>query len=276
MSRELFDLSGQVALVTGSAGIFGPAHATAILECGGRVVLTDISFERLEKMYEQFSDRYGVSNVFRYVMDVTSEESVRAARRAMEASFGNPSVLINNAATDPKVTKTDDSLARTRLETFLLDDWDAEIRVGLTGALICSKVFGAEMARSGGGVIINVASDLSIIAPDQRLYKREGLVDTKQMVKPVSYSVIKHGLVGLTKYLATYWANNGVRANALSPGGIFQDQPPDFVAKLSALIPMGRMAELDDYIGAVQFLATDASRYMTGQNLVVDGGRTVW
>ena len=276
MSRELFDLSGQVALVTGSAGIFGPAHATAILECGGRVVLTDISFERLEKMYEQFSDRYGVSNVFRYVMDVTSEESVRAARRAMEASFGNPSVLINNAATDPKVTKTDDSLARTRLETFLLDDWDAEIRVGLTGALLCSKVFGAEMARSGGGVIINVASDLSIIAPDQRLYKREGLVDTKQMVKPVSYSVIKHGLVGLTKYLATYWANNGVRANALSPGGIFQDQPPDFVAKLSALIPMGRMAELDDYIGAVQFLATDASRYMTGQNLVVDGGRTVW
>ena len=126
-----------------------------------------------------------------------------------------------------------------------------------------------------GGVILNIASDFSVIAPDQRLYRREGVAEAEQPVKPVTYSVIKTGLIGLTRYLAAYWAGAGVRVNALSPGGVYAGQPEDFVRRLEELVPLGRMANIDDYAAAVQFLCSDASRYMTGQNVVIDGGRTI-
>jgi NAD(P)-dependent dehydrogenase (short-subunit alcohol dehydrogenase family) len=133
------------------------------------------------------------------------------------------------------------------------------------------------MADSGrGGVIVNIASDLGIIAPDQRIYSQSHLEPHLQPVKPVTYSVVKHGLIGLTKYLATYWCDQGVRCNSLSPGGIYTNQDELFVAKLSSLIPLGRMAKVDEYRGAVAFLCSDASSYMNGANLVVDGGRSVW
>ena len=132
------------------------------------------------------------------------------------------------------------------------------------------------MAERRSGVILNVASDLAVIAPDQRLYRVEGQPEESQPAKAVSYSVVKSGLVGLTRYLATYWAGSEVRANALSPGGVFDEQPPEFVARVEQLIPLGRMAQRDEYHSAVQFLCSDASRYMTGQNLVMDGGRSVW
>jgi len=142
---------------------------------------------------------------------------------------------------------------------------------------LSSQVFGAEMAKDGkGGVILNIASDLSVISPDQRLYKRTGMLENMQPVKPVTYSVIKAGLAGLTRYLATYWAEQGVRANALSPGGVFNGQGVEFVQRLSALIPLGRMAKRDEYRSAVQFLCSDASSYLNGQNVVMDGGRSVW
>jgi NAD(P)-dependent dehydrogenase (short-subunit alcohol dehydrogenase family) len=131
------------------------------------------------------------------------------------------------------------------------------------------------MAASDGGVILNVASDLSVIAPDQRLYRKDGLPEDRQPVKPVTYSVIKTALVGLTRYLATYWAAQGVRVNALSPGGVYAGQPDEFVSRLVDLIPLGRMAAPDEYRGAIQFLCSDASKYMTGQNIVMDGGRSV-
>ena len=132
------------------------------------------------------------------------------------------------------------------------------------------------MASNGGGVILNIASDLSVIAPDQRLYRRDDRPDNEQPVKPVTYSVIKTGLIGLTRYLATYWAGQGVRVNALSPGGVFAGQPEQFVRRLTQLIPMGRMADVDEYRATVQYLCSDASGYMTGQNIVIDGGRSVW
>jgi len=125
-------------------------------------------------------------------------------------------------------------------------------------------------------VILNVSSDLGVIAPDQRLYRQEGIPDDQQPVKPVTYSVIKHGLIGLTKYLATYWADRGVRANTLAPAGVYTNQPDAFVQRISSLVPMGRMADADDYRGAIQFLCSDASRYMTGACVVMDGGRSVW
>ena len=165
-----------------------------------------------------------------------------------------------------------------RIENFDLARWHRELDVGLTGALLCAQVFGGWMAaqRGGkGGVILNIASDLSVIAPDQRLYRRGGVAEAEQPVKPVTYSVIKTGLIGLTRYLAAYWAGAGVRVNALSPGGVYAGQPEDFVRRLEELVPLGRMANIDDYAAAVQFLCSDASRYMTGQNVVIDGGRTI-
>ena len=154
---------------------------------------------------------------------------------------------------------------------------DLQIAVGLTGAFLCSKEFGTAMARDGkGGVILNIASDLSVFSPDQRLYRKEGLSDDIQPVKPVTYSVIKAGLIGLTRYLATYWADKGVRSNALSPGGVYTGQSEEFVQRLTSLIPMGRMACKDEYRSAIQFLCSDASAYMNGQNVVMEGGRSVW
>jgi NAD(P)-dependent dehydrogenase (short-subunit alcohol dehydrogenase family) len=164
----------------------------------------------------------------------------------------------------------------SRVETFSLARWQKEIDVGLTGAFLCSQVFGSWMARHGGGVILNIASDLSVFAPDQRLYQVEGRPDDQQPVKPVTYSVVKTALIGLTRYLAVYWADKNVRVNALSPGGVYNGQPPEFVSRLTRLIPLARMADVEEYRAAIQFLCSDASRYMTGQNLVMDGGRSVW
>ena len=148
--------------------------------------------------------------------------------------------------------------------------------MGLTGAFLCSQVIGSEMARRKKGVILNVASDLAVIAPDQRLYRQDGLREDQQPVKPVTYSVVKTALVGLTRYLATYWADSGVRVNAISPGGVYNGQSDEFVTRLSALIPLSRMARVDEYKGAIVFLCSDASSYMTGFNLVIDGGRSSW
>ena len=176
-----------------------------------------------------------------------------------------------------KVNDVDSLSNGTRLENFALDSWNRELNVGLTGALNCIQTFGTAMANDGkGGVIVNIASDLSVISPYQALYKKAGVPDEQQPVKPVTYSVIKTGLIGLTRYVATYWAASGIRCNALSPGGIFTNQSPSFVEKISTLIPQSRMAHINEYHSAIQFLCSNASSYMTGQNLIIDGGRSCW
>ena len=154
-------------------------------------------------------------------------------------------------------------------EHFSSKKWDNEMNIGLKGAFVCSQIFGSEMAKNKNGVILNIASDLSVIAPDQRLYSH------LKTCKPVTYSVIKHGLIGLTKYLATYWASKRIRVNAISPGGVFNNQNKTFVKKIKKLITMSRMAKIDEYKEAIQFLCSDASSYMTGQNLIIDGGRSI-
>jgi NAD(P)-dependent dehydrogenase (short-subunit alcohol dehydrogenase family) len=209
------------------------------------------------------------------VCDITREPELKAALGSVIARYGRVDILVNNAANNPKVEATG-ALDNSRLENYPLEQWQADIEVGLTGAMLCSRVFGAEMVRRGKGVIVNVASDLALIAPDQRLYAVDGRPPDQQPVKPVSYSVVKTGLIGLTRYLATYWAGSGVRANALCPGGVENGQDSVFVERLAERIPLGRMAGVDEYRGAMMFLCSDASSYMTGAILTVDGGRSAW
>jgi len=272
-----YDLSGRTALVTGAGGLLGRQHTAALVEAGARVVVSDIGLGQCETAIATIRETAPKADLVPLVLDVTSQESIHAAAIDLSGRGVDIDILVNNAAIDPKVTSTPGVMHSSRFEAFPVAQWQTEIAVGLTGAMLCAQVFGAPMAERGRGVILNIASDLGVIAPDQRIYRQPGISrDEEQPVKPVTYSVIKHGLIGLTRYLATYWADRGVRVNAISPGGVFNNQDPTFVERLTRLIPMGRMAKVDEYRSAVQFLCSDASSYMTGQNLVMDGGRSVW
>jgi NAD(P)-dependent dehydrogenase (short-subunit alcohol dehydrogenase family) len=274
--QQAFDLSGRTALVTGAAGLLGLEHSAALMECGAHVVLTDLHEPALAQAADTLRAAGLRGSLATQAVDVTSMASIQAAAQALQAQGRRVDILVNNAAIDPKV-KADQVLEMSRLENMDLKDWNLQLAVGLTGAFLCTQVFGAGMAQDGrGGVILNIASDLSVFSPDQRLYRKPGLPPDQQPVKPVTYSVIKAGLVGMTRYVATYWAEQGVRANSLSPGGVFNGQGEEFVQRLSALIPLGRMARRDEYRAAVQFLCSDASSYMNGQNVVMDGGRSAW
>jgi NAD(P)-dependent dehydrogenase (short-subunit alcohol dehydrogenase family) len=268
-----FGLQGRVILITGGAGLLGVEHAHAIAEAGGVPVIADVRGGDAERVAREVGDKWAVA-ASAVELDVASRASCDAALSRVLAVHGRLDGLVNNAALNPKVEGA--GLAATRFENYSLESWQRELAVGLTGAFLCAQVFGAHMAAHEGGVVVNVASDLGLIAPDQRIYRRPGLAAHEQPVKPVTYSVVKGGLVMLTKYLATYWAEAGVRVNALVPGGVFAGQPEDFVERLSQLIPMGRMARRDEYRAALVFLCSDASSYMTGSNLVIDGGRTCW
>lgn len=272
-----YDLIGRTALVTGAGGLLGRQHVVALLEAGARVVVTDVGLKEAESAVGTIGESNPSSELIAAALDVTSLDSVRAVADDLASRGILIDILVNNAAIDPKVTSAPGVMHSSRFEAFPVPQWQTEIAVGLTGAMLCAQVFGSAMALRGHGVILNIASDLGVIAPDQRLYRQPHVTrEEEQPVKPVTYSVIKHGLIGLTKYLATYWADKGVRANAISPGGVFNNQDPAFVERLTRLIPMGRMADADEYRAAIQFLCSDASSYMTGQNIILDGGRSVW
>jgi NAD(P)-dependent dehydrogenase (short-subunit alcohol dehydrogenase family) len=277
MAFEKFSLRGKTALITGAAGLLGLEHAAGLLESGATVLLTDIDRPALESAQALLGKNFDPQKIMTAVMDVSQPHAVRTLAENLSQQDVLIDILVNNAAIDPKVQGEQGVVETSRLENFPLAQWDIQVAVGLTGAFICSQVFGSAMAQRGqGGVILNIASDLSVFSPDQRLYRKEGLADDMQPVKPVTYSVIKAGLVGLTRYLATYWADKGVRCNALSPGGVYTGQGDEFVHRLSALIPLGRMAAKDEYRAAIQFLCSDAAAYMNGQNIVIDGGRSIW
>lgn len=269
-----FNLADRVAVITGGCGLLGQRHARAIASSGGMAVLADLAVAHPEKVALKLTGETGGKFAGKAV-DITDRAQVQAMLENLLSQYGHVDILINNAANNPKKEAASSS-DFSRFENFPISQLDADLRVGLTGAIVMSQVIGTEMARCKSGVILNIASDLGVIAPDQRLYRQEGLAEDQQPVKPVSYSIVKTALIGLTRYLATYWADAGVRVNSISPGGVYNGQPDDFVKKLAHLIPMGRMAKVDEYEGAIVFLCSDASSYMTGTNLIIDGGRSCW
>jgi NAD(P)-dependent dehydrogenase (short-subunit alcohol dehydrogenase family) len=273
--EKKYSLKEEVVVITGGCGLLGLKHAEAIIEAEGIPVLLDINQAAIDRGLQHLHDLYPSASMDGFVVDITKEQSIISVKGKILSKYAIVNILINNAANNPKME--DGGLTNwTRLEYFPEKIWHNDIAVGLTGAFLCSRIFGAVMAENGGGVIINIASDLGIIAPDQRIYRKNGFPEEKQPVKPVTYSVIKHGLIGLTKYIATYWAGKNIRCNALCPGGVYNSQPEEFVEKLKNLIPMARMAEPDEYKAAVVFLCSEASSYMNGACLAIDGGRTCW
>tara|TARA_X000000368_G_scaffold416767_1_gene411458 strand:+ start:852 stop:1685 length:834 start_codon:yes stop_codon:yes gene_type:complete len=277
MTLDKFRLENKNVLITGAAGLLGTEHASAILEVGGKVILTDVTKKKLEDTKKILSSQFNPNSILILKMDVTKKENIQKVSKDLSKSKIRVDVLINNAAINPKVGKKLNPTKKLRFENLSPEDWDLELDVGLKGAFFCSQIFGTKMASDAkGGVILNISSDLSVISPDQRIYQLKGISEENQPVKPVTYSVIKNGLIGLTKYVATYWSSKGVRCNALSPGGVLTDQDNEFIKKLNRLIPLGRMASKDEYRSTVQYLCSEASSYVNGQNIVVDGGRTIW
>ena len=276
MVLDNYKISGKTCLITGGAGLLGQKHAEAGIEGEGIPILLDISQEALSNALDGLKEKYPNAEISIYKVDIGNHEELTGVRDDVLKKYGHIDILINNAANNPKVEDKGANFGNIRFDNFPLDLWNGDILVGLTGAFLCAQVFGTVMQEQRSGVILNISSDLGIIAPDQRIYRKDGLEEKDQTIKPVTYSVIKHGLLGLTKYLATYWANQGIRVNAVCPGGVYNGQDEQFLGKLTNLIPMGRMADKDEYKATILYLISDASSYMTGATLIVDGGRTCW
>jgi NAD(P)-dependent dehydrogenase (short-subunit alcohol dehydrogenase family) len=267
-------LTKQVVVVTGASGLLGQQHTLAVLEEGGKVVMLDIDGEKLDAFRLNLPIDFA-QRIQTYVCDIRDEIQIRNIARNVSESFGTITGLVNNAAINPSVEKNASRFQR--FETLTRESWTEELDVGLWGSIVCSRVFGEIMLESTLPCsIVNVSSDHGLIAPMQRLYHIEGKPEKEQPVKPVTYSVVKHGLIGLTRYLATYWADKNIRVNALCPGGVENGQNSEFSDRFKAIVPLGRFARPDEYKGALTYLLSNESSYMTGSVMVVDGGRSVW
>ncbi|MFM1986163.1 MAG: hypothetical protein RIS18_380 [Actinomycetota bacterium] len=264
-----FDLQGKVVVITGGAGLLGFQHGEAINHCGGVAVIADLKLQDAEAVAKKIG-----GNAIGLELDVTNQNSIDNLLRTLVDKFGHVDSLINNAAINPAVS--DKGLDSSRFEDVTFSDLQRELNVNLIGSVLCSKTFGTHFAKNGGGTIVNISSELAILGPDQRLYKQKGLKDEEQPVKPVGYSISKAGLIGLTKYLATYWPEHGVRVNAICPGGVEANQSQEFLSEITKRIPLGRMAKPHEYQALVAFLCSEASSYLTGAVISADGGRSVW
>ena len=275
-TKEMFDLKGRVAIITGGAGLLGMQHATAIAESGGHVVIADRSADRVARCAEELTSSTGVQ-----ALGIAADMTVKADVERMVAetvrTFGRADILINNAAMTVKGGGEDSHDYFAAFEDYPLDLWEKALKVNLTGTFLCCQAVGRQMVAQQRGVILNIASDVGNISPDHRIYEGVRSPHTGEPFNtPASYATTKAGLINLTRYLATYWATKGIRVNCLSPGGVFAGHDPQFVKNLTERIPLGRMAHVDEYRGTILFLVSDASSYMTGANVIVDGGRTSW
>ena len=273
--KDVFSLENKVIVITGAQGLLGQKHAEAIAAYGGNPVLLDLSKDALELMAYELNKKYSV-NASGFMVDITNESQIKQNATLLIEKYGRIDGLINNAANNPKVEKGAKKHF-SRIEDFSLESWNKDLAVGLTGAFLCTKYYGHKIAQNiDGGSIINISSDLGLIAPDQRLYTEAGLDKANQPVKPVTYSVVKTGLIGLTRYISTYWADKNVRCNAICPGGVENGQDDNFLKEVSSRIPMNRLAEVDEYQGTLVWMLSEASSYLNGAIIPVDGGRTAW
>jgi NAD(P)-dependent dehydrogenase (short-subunit alcohol dehydrogenase family) len=261
-------LDGRVVLLTGAAGLLGRQYTRALVAAGARVALLDRDAAGVNEL-----SRTAGGDSLPLAVDVTDGDAVRNAIDKVTRAFGRLDVLVNNAAIDPKFDQGALSDRQVTFEDFPIQAWNEALAVNVTGMFLCAQAVAKPMLAQGGGVIVNVSSMYGMVGPDQRLYEEPG---GPAAYKPVTYSVTKSAVSGLTKYLATYWAGRNIRVNTLTLGGVEHQQSAGFLERYAARTPLGRMARPDEYCGALLFLASDASSYMTGANLVVDGGWTAW
>jgi NAD(P)-dependent dehydrogenase (short-subunit alcohol dehydrogenase family) len=265
---QAFDLTGRAAVVTGGAGLLGRQFCATLAEAGASVLVADVNESAAKDIALQIGQ--GAQGV---ACDVGDPKSVKQMNEAGLKAFGRLDILVNSAALDPKFDPSSEGKHSSAFEDYSLQSWEAALRVNLTGAFLCSQAAVGQMLKQGNGVIINICSTYGLGGPDQRIYQKPG---KPAQFKPVDYTVTKAGILGLTKYLATYYGDKKIRVNALTPGGVFNQHDDEFVKAYSARTVLGRMAEPNEMNGALLFLASDASSYMTGANLVVDGGWTAW
>ena len=269
---DKFSLGGRTALVMGGAGLIGKQFTRALGQAGAKVVVADLAGESAQ-VHAQALAKEGI-DAMAVQVDVTDPESVSDLVQRAVARFGSVDILVNSAALDPKFDPENVSAqSANAFETYPLDSWREALDVNLTGMFLTCQASARQMLAQDYGVIINICSTYGLVGPDQRLYERP---EGPRQYKPVYYTVSKAGVLGLTRYLATYYAGKPIRVNALTPGGIYNQHDDAFLKAYSARTVMGRMANLDEMNGAVVFLASEASSYMTGANLIVDGGWTAW
>jgi NAD(P)-dependent dehydrogenase (short-subunit alcohol dehydrogenase family) len=255
MKKNSFNLKNKNIIITGGNGFLGSQITEVLIEEEANVFIIDIQKSKKKNSAKQFYS------------DITKENELKKILNYFKLKKIQIDVLINNAAINyaPKKIKKN----YLKLENFPNYLWEKDLNVSLKGSYLCTKVFGTYMSKFNKGVILNVSSDLGIIAPDQRIYRESGFT------KPITYSVVKHGIIGLTKYTASYWGKKNIRCNAIAPGGIYNNQDSSFVKKINQLIPLGRMAKKNEYNGLFLFLCSDLSSYLTGSIIIADGGRTI-
>ncbi len=256
MKYTFRDLKNKVVVITGGNGFLGTQFTKTFLSVNSKVVVLDLKVPKRK-----------IKNVYYISCDITNEEDVKNSLIKIKKKFQKLNILINNATNNYPPKKNNNK--SFTFEHFDKSLWENDLKVGLTGSFYCTKIFGTHMSKNNGGKIINISSDLGIVSPDQRIY-------SNNFKKPITYSVVKHGIVGLTKYTATYWAKNNITCNALAPGGVYRNQPESFVKKVKKLIPLGRMAKKDEYNFLMLFLSSKHSSYLNGAVVVADGGRTIW
>jgi NAD(P)-dependent dehydrogenase (short-subunit alcohol dehydrogenase family) len=268
---NLFKIDGKVIVITGGAGFLAKTYAEILADAGAIVVLADIDKEGVTKQMKQLS--IGGRLIESLQVDVTDKKSVIQFVAEVVKKYKKIDVLINNAAINPKVVKKG-IVGSSAFEDFPEELWKKELAVDLNGMFLISQAVGKQMLKQKKGVIINISSMYGLVSPNQNLYKPEKGEQTQ--FKPVSYATAKAAILNFTRYLATYWAKSGLRVNCLVPGGVYENQPDDFLVRYADFVPMGRMAKKEELTGPILFLASDASSYMTGATLVIDGGWTAW
>lgn len=269
MKKNLFDLNGKIAIVTGAAGQLGGEYTKTLLDYGAKVAAFDVFFENPKSELKKLKSE----NLIRIKADITNRKSVEEGLKEVIIEFGNPNILINNAAIDSPPTA--DNQDTGPFETYSEESWQKIADVNLKGMMICCQVIGGNMAKNRGGSIINISSIYGVISPDQRIYEYRAS-GGKPFFKPIAYGITKAGVLSLTRYLSTYWARKNVRVNALVLAGVFNDHDETFLKNYTNKVPMGRMANRSEYNGAAVFLSSDASSYMTGSVMTIDGGYTAW